>query len=74
MDEIRPHYLKEIRYIYEQEIALRYASFNNLKDKETTKATYDLVLGKILKKVSTTKTMTTKTTTTADKATPPIRS
>ncbi|GMH55559.1 hypothetical protein TL16_g01936 [Triparma laevis f. inornata] len=50
MDEIRPHYLKEIRYIYEQEIALRYASFNNLKDKETTKATYDLVLGKILKK------------------------
>ncbi|GMH75057.1 hypothetical protein TrST_g4991 [Triparma strigata] len=50
MDEIRPHYLKEIKYIYEQELALRNQTLTNEKDRECAQATYDLVLGRLLKK------------------------
>ena len=49
-NEIRPHYIKEIRYIYGKENDMRCAKLSAEKDKALCKATMDLILATILKR------------------------
>ena len=48
--EIKPHYIKEVQYIYGREIAMRCQSLSTEKDRALCKASMDLIIATVLKR------------------------